>query len=118
VPGSGVLDIYRRSRPEFAPRRGWRAQPRVSTLGTDHVGSQVWVTLLSHYFGYTLSQHLGDSFRFAPRGQLSAHIVAPAKNFFLAFYALPFPEHDREFRDLFFASNDQSIFISNLLPLL
>jgi hypothetical protein len=29
------LDIYRRSRPELAPRRGWRAQPRVSTLGTD-----------------------------------------------------------------------------------
>jgi hypothetical protein len=24
-----------KSRPEFAPRRGWRAQPRVSTLGTD-----------------------------------------------------------------------------------
>jgi hypothetical protein len=77
--------------PEFAPRRGWRAQPRVSTLGTDHVGSQVWVTLLSHYLGYTLSQHLGDSFRFAPRGQLSAHIVAPAKNFFSGVLRASFP---------------------------
>ena len=75
------------------------------------MGSQVWVTLLSHYLGYTLSQHLGDSFCFATRGQRPADIVAPAKSFFLAFYALPFPERDREFRDPFFASNDQSVFI-------
>jgi hypothetical protein len=32
---SWSLDIFRNSRLEFAPRRGWRAQPRVSTLGTD-----------------------------------------------------------------------------------
>jgi hypothetical protein len=31
------LDIYRRSRRKFAPRRGWRTQPRVSTLGTDQL---------------------------------------------------------------------------------
>jgi hypothetical protein len=46
------------------------------------VGSQAWVTLLSHYFGYSLSQHLGDSFRFATRGQRSAEIVTSAAEFF------------------------------------
>jgi hypothetical protein len=60
--------------------------------GARGLGSQIWVTLLSQYLGYTLSQHLGDSFCFATRGQRPADIVAPAKSFFLAFYALPFPE--------------------------
>jgi hypothetical protein len=82
------------------------------------VGSQVWVTLLSHYLGKTLSQYLGDSFGFATRGQRSAEMTGPLRSFFQALYALPFPERDRESRDLFFASNDQSVFFLNLLPLL
>ena len=31
--------------------------------GLQGVGSQIWVTLLSQYLGYTLSQHLGDTRR-------------------------------------------------------
>jgi hypothetical protein len=65
-----------------------------------------------------MSQHLGDSFGIATRGQRSADVIAPAKSFFLAFCALPFPEHNRESPRSFFASNDQSVFISNLLPIL
>jgi hypothetical protein len=76
------------------------------------------VTLLSHYLGNTMSQHLGGSFGIATRGQRSADIIALAKSFFLAFCSLPFPERNRESPRSFFASNDQSVFISNMLPLL
>jgi hypothetical protein len=35
VPGSGVWTFTEGHFWKFAPRRGWRTQPRVSTLGTD-----------------------------------------------------------------------------------
>ena len=76
------------------------------------------MTLLSQYLGYTLSQYLGYSFRFATRGKRSADIVAPLRVFFLAFYALPFPERDREFRDLFLPQTINRFSSQNLLPLL
>jgi hypothetical protein len=42
-------------------------------------------TLLSHYLGYTLSQHLGYSLRLATRGQRSADLAAPLRVFFWRF---------------------------------
>jgi hypothetical protein len=78
--------------------------------GLEDVGSQVWVTLLSHYLGYTLSQHLGDSFRFATPGKVFCDIVAPLRVFFWRFARFPCQSVIASSAIVFFASNNQSVF--------
>jgi hypothetical protein len=91
---------------------------RLISLGRGQIREFAPTGLVDSGMGNTLSPYLGDSFGFATRGQRSAEMTAPAQSFFQAFYALPFPKRDRESRDLFFASNDQSVFFLNLLPIL
>ena len=65
---------------------------------------------MSHYLGNTLSQHLGDSFRFATPGQTFCDIVASPRVFFWLFTSSPCQSVIASLVIVFFTSNNQSVF--------